>query len=130
MRKRTFFFLTCLFLSIGMTWAQHSIVSGIVLSEEDGEPVIGASVLVVGTQVGTMTDIDGKFTITNVPASAKQLRISFVGMQPVETRIHGGLIRVSMKSDSEVLDEVMVVAFGTQKKSSFTGSAAVLNSED
>lgn len=41
MRKRTFFFLTCLFLSIGMTWAQHSIVSGIVLSEEDGEPVIG-----------------------------------------------------------------------------------------
>lgn len=130
MKKRTLFFLTCLFLSIGMMWAQQSTVTGIVVSEEDGEPVIGASVLVVGTQVGTMTDLDGKFTITNVPASAKQLRISFVGMQPVETRIRGGLIRVFMKSDSEMLDEVMVVAFGTQKKSSFTGSAAVLNSED
>ena len=58
MKKRTLFFLTCLFLSIGMMWAQHSTVSGIVISEEDGEPVIGASVLVVGTQTGTMTDLN------------------------------------------------------------------------
>lgn len=130
MKKRTLFFLTCLFLSIGMMWAQHSTVSGIVISEEDGEPVIGASVLVVGTQTGTMTDLNGKFTITNVPASAKRLKISYVGMRPAEVRIQSGLIRVTLQSDTEMLDEVMVVAFGTQKKSSFTGSAAVLDSED
>lgn len=129
MKKRTLFLFICL-LSIGMMWAQHSTVSGIVLSEEGGEPVIGASVMVVGTHMGTMTDVDGKFTISNVPASAKHLKISYVGMQSVEVRIREGLIKVTMKSDTEILDEVMVVAFGTQKKSSFTGSAAVLNSDD
>lgn len=58
MKKRTLFLFICL-LSIGMMWAQHSTVSGIVLSEEGGEPVIGASVMVVGTHMGTMTDVDG-----------------------------------------------------------------------
>ena len=111
-------------------WAQRSTVSGVVISEEEGEPIIGASVIIVGTHTGTMTDVDGKFTISNVPASAKHLRITYVGMEPVEVRIREGLIKVTMKSDAEMLDEVMVVAFGTQKKSSFTGSAAVLNSED
>lgn len=116
MRKKIMLLVTCLIMSIGIVTAQTSNVSGIVVSEEDGEPVIGASVLVMGTTLGTVTDIDGKFIISNVPHSAKNLRVSFVGMQTQEIAIKPGTIRVSLKSDSEMLDEVMVVAFGTQKR--------------
>lgn len=130
MKKRTLLFLTCLFLSMGMMWAQRSNVSGIVISEDDDQPIIGASIMVVGTNMGTVTDVDGKFTISNVPASAKHLRVSYVGMRSVEVRIREGLMRITMQADAEMLDEVMVVAFGTQKKSAFTGSAAVLDSKD
>ena len=61
-------------MSIGFVTAQTSTVSGIVTSEEDGEPVVGASVLVAGTSLGAVTDIDGKFSIANVPSSAKTLQ--------------------------------------------------------
>ena len=123
-------FWAFLCMSIGLMTAQTSTVTGIVVSEEDGEPVVGASVLVVGTQMGSVTNIDGKFTISNVPATAKRLRISYIGMLTQEVHIREGLIRVSMVTDSGLLDEVMVVAFGTQKKSAFTGSATVVKSED
>lgn len=116
-------------MSIGFVMAQTSVVSGVVTSDEDGEPIVGASVLVNGTTLGTVTDIDGKFSISNVPSSAKTLTISFIGMQSQKVPIKQGLISVTLKSDTEMLDEVMVVAFGTQKKSSFTGSASVIGSE-
>ena len=122
--------LTCIALSIGSAWAQNQSVSGIVISEESGEPIIGASVLVKGTTQGTVTDMDGKFTIPNLPNSAKVLQVSYVGMEGQEVTIKNGIMRIVLKSDSELLDEVMVVAFGTQKKSSFTGSASVVSSED
>jgi hypothetical protein len=76
MKRKLMLLLTCLFVSIGFVTAQTSTVSGVVISEEDGEPVVGASVLVKGTSLGTVTDIDGKFTIVDVPSSAKTLRIS------------------------------------------------------
>ncbi len=81
MRRRLTFLLSLLVLSIGLVSAQVSKVTGVVVSAEDGEPVIGASVLVVGTNLGTITDIDGKYEIANVPADAKHLRISYVGME-------------------------------------------------
>lgn len=120
--------MTCLFIGIGLVNAQVSKVTGTVTSHEDGLPVVGASVLVKGTQVGTVTDIDGNFTITNVPSSAGTLVISFIGMKTQEVDIKP-VVNVVLNSDTEMLDEVMVVAFGTAKKSSFTGSAAVVNSE-
>ena len=110
--------------------AQTSTVTGIVVSEEDGEPVVGASVLVKGTTLGAVTDIDGKFSITNVPASAKLLQVSFVGMESREVAIkRGTAIRVVLSTNAEILDEVMIVAYGTAKKSSFTGSAATVSSK-
>jgi len=130
MKERLLTLLACLFLGMGLAWAQTSTVTGIVVSEEDGEPVVGASVLVKGTASGTVTDIDGKFTIGNVPRSAKTLQVSFIGMQTQDVAIRQGIIRVVLKSDTEMLDEVMVVAFGTQKKSSFTGAASVVSSEE
>ena len=65
------FLMTCLFTGIGLMTAQTSRVTGLVTSEEDGQPVVGASILVNGTTLGPIPDIDGKFTIANVPSSAK-----------------------------------------------------------
>ncbi|NUK98429.1 TonB-dependent receptor [Bacteroides sartorii] len=117
--------LTCLFVGIGLVTAQITKVTGTVISEEDGLPVVGASILVKGTTVGTVTDMDGKFTLSNVPSSAKTLLVSFIGMATQEVSIKANL-QISLKSDTEVLDEVMVVAYGTAKKASFTGSASVM----
>ena len=120
--------MTCLFIGIGLVNAQVSKVTGTVTSHEDGLPVVGASVLVKGTTVGTVTDIDGKFTITNVPSSAGTLVISFIGMKTQEVAIKS-VVNVSLHSDTEVLDEVMVVAYGTARKESFTGSAEVIKAD-
>lgn len=130
MRRRLTFLLSLLVLSIGLVSAQVSKVTGVVVSAEDGEPVIGASVLVVGTNLGTITDIDGKYEIANVPADAKHLRISYVGMETQQVSIKSGMIRTELRSDTEVIDEVVVVAYGTAKKSSFTGSASVVGAKN
>ena len=71
MKRKLMFLMIFLFIGIGLMTAQTSRVTGLVTSEEDGQPVVGASILVNGTTLGTITDIDGKFTIANVPSSAK-----------------------------------------------------------
>ena len=71
MKRKLMFLMTFLVIGIGLMTAQTSRVTGLVTSEEDGQPVVGASILVNGTTLGTITDIDGKFTIANVPSSAK-----------------------------------------------------------
>ena len=120
--------MTFLVIGIGLVNAQVSKVTGVVTSEEDGLPIVGASVLVKGTTVGTVTDLDGNFTLTNVPSSAKTLVVSFIGLQTQEVAIKP-IMKITLKSDSEMLDEVMVVAYGTTKKSSFTGSASTIKAE-
>ena len=120
--------LACLFVGIGLVTAQTQRVTGVVISDEDGQPVIGASVQVKGTQQGTITDVDGKFTLSNVPSSAGTLVISYVGMHTQEAKIQPNMT-VYMKTNAELLDEVMVVAFGTAKKSAFTGSATVVDDQ-
>ena len=128
MKRKLMLLMTCLMIGIGLVNAQISKVTGNVTSEEDGLPVVGASVLVKGTTVGTVTDIDGNFTLTNVPSSAGTLVISFIGMQSQEVKIKSH-VKVVLKSDAEQLEEVMVVAYGTAKKSAFTGSAATIKNE-
>ena len=109
MKRKLMLLLACLFVGIGLVTAQTQKVTGVVISEEDGQPVIGASVLVKGTQIGAITGVDGDFTLPNVPSSAKTLVISYIGMQTQEVAIKPSL-KVVMKSDTEMLDEVMVVA--------------------
>ena len=128
MKRKLMLLMTCLMIGIGLVNAQISKVTGNVTSEEDGLPVVGASVLVKGTTVGTVTDIDGNFTLTNVPSSAGTLVISFIGMQSQEVKIKPN-VKIVLTSDSEQLEEVMVVAYGTAKKSAFTGSAATIKNE-
>ena len=120
--------MTCLFIGIGLVNAQISKVTGTVITEEDGLPVVGAAIVVKGTQLGTVTDLDGKFVLENLPSSAKTLMISFIGMKTVEVAVAPKL-DVYLQVDATTLDEVMVVAYGTAKKSSFTGAASVVRGE-
>ena len=129
--KRVLFLLTFIFMGIGMAAAQTATITGKVYSEADGEPVFGASVFVVGTSVGAGTDMDGNFTIENVPATATTLRVSYVGMTTQEVKIlRDKPMRIVLVEDGLALDEVMVIAYGTAKKSAFSGSATVVKSED
>ena len=128
--KKVLFMLAFILGGIGLATAQTSQVSGVVYSEADGEPVIGASVLVVGTNLGVATDIEGKFVISDVPASATTLRVSYMGMATQEVKIlRGKTIKVTLTEDGMALDDVMVVAYGTVKKSAFTGSASVVSAD-
>lgn len=127
MEKRFMMLIASMLIVISMT-AQISQVSGIVVAEEDGEPVVGASILVEGTTLGTISDIEGKFSLSNLPKSAKTLVISYIGMRTQKVGVKAKL-RIELKSDTEQLDEVLVVAYGTTKRSAFTGSVAVLDQE-
>lgn len=75
MKRKLMLLLACFFMGIGLVTAQTQTVTGVVISDKDGQPVVGASVLVKGTNLGTITDLDGKFTLSNVPSSAKTLFI-------------------------------------------------------
>lgn len=126
MKKRLTMMLACLFLSIGMVLAQTNI-KGHVTSSEDGEPVIGASVKVPGAKQGAMTNVDGEFEINVKPGT--MLQISYIGMAPKTVKAAQNM-RVVLDPDNKQLDEVMVIAYGTQKKSAFTGSAAVVGADE
>ena len=126
MKKRLTSVMLFLALGMGVASAQTSQITGKVVGD-DGEPVIGASVIVKGTTVGTVTDFDGNFVL-NVPSNGKQLEISYVGMKKQLVKV-APKMNIVMESDSQALDEVMVVAYGTAKKSAFTGSAAAIKSE-
>ncbi|HMM04479.1 MAG: TonB-dependent receptor [Prevotella sp.] len=127
MKKRVVLILSCLLLSVGFTVAQTTRISGTVV-DSNGEPVISASVVVKGTTVGTVTDLDGKFSI-NVPVGSNTLVFSLVGMQTVEAKPAQGM-RVIMENDDKVLDEVVVVGYGTQKKKDVTSAIARVSGDD
>ncbi len=122
------FLVALLFVGIGAAMAQVRSIQGSVLSSEDKLPIIGATVLVVGTSQGSITDIDGHFAINNIPASAKKLRVSYVGMIPKEVAIADGLTIV-LESNTQQLDEVTVVAYGTAKKNSLTGAYSAVKGD-
>lgn len=121
MSKKIALLFTCLFAMVSMAFAQ-SRVTGTVTAEEDGEPVMGASILVKGTTVGTVTDLDGKFTLTGIPTGSKTLVISYIGMKTKEVAIKANLT-VTLESDTEVLDEVVVTAMGIQRQAKALGYA-------
>lgn len=115
MKRKLMLLMTCLTIGFGLANAQVKKVTGHVTSDEDGLPVVGASVLVKGTNVGTVTDIDGNFTLSNVPSSAETLVISFIGLESQEVDAKP-VVNVVLKSDSEILDEVVVTAMGISRE--------------
>ena len=127
MKQRLTMFMISLFLFAGSALAQTK-VSGTVLSQDDGQPIIGAAVKVDGTSTGMLTDVNGKFTIT-LPQGKDQLVVSYLGYEGKTVTAKNGM-RIFLKSDAAALDEVIVVAYGTAKKASFTGSASLMKEKD
>ena len=129
MEKRLFMFLAGLFLSIGMAVAQTQ-VTGTVVSGEDGEPIVGASVKVSGTKTGTITDVDGKFAL-NVPEGTK-LVVTYLGMLPKTVNASvSGAMKIKLDPDNRVLDEVVVTAMGiTREKKALGYASQVLDAKD
>ena len=123
-------FLTALFSLVTMNgYAQGKAVTGKII-DSTGEPVIGASVLVKGTSNGVISDIDGNFSLQGV-ANDAILQISFVGYKSQEISVAGkSKIDVTLVEDTEMLDEVVVVGYGVQKKSDVTGALASVSSEE
>ena len=121
-------FLACLLLSVGAAMAQTQ-ASGTVTSSEDGQPVVGASVKVVGTNTGTITNSDGHFTVA-VPDNNAQLEISYIGLKTKVVKA-GRNMNVVLDVDEETqLDDVIVIGYGTTKRSTFTGSATEVKASE
>lgn len=122
--------LLLLFLCPCFVSAQDLVVKGIVLDKNNGEPLIGATVLVKGTTIGVVTDLDGNFSL-KVPAKDVQLSISYIGFEAqTVTPVFGKKMKIELGTDAAVaLDEVVVVAFGTQKKESMVGSISTVKSK-
>ena len=128
-QRRKLLFVLCglatamMFLFSVPAMAQALFVKGKVM-DKAGEPVIGASVLVDGTSNGTVTDLEGAFALGNVPANAT-LKVSFIGYKTEIVAVNGRTsVIVTLKEDTEVLDEVVIVGYGVQKKVNLTGSVS------
>lgn len=127
MRKLTLL-LCALLAGISLAVAQTSI-SGTVLTAEDDEPVIGASILVKGTSASTITDNNGKFTIKIPQGAGRTLVISYIGMEKQEVFARNGMV-VKLNSSDQTLDDVVVVGYQTIRKEAKTGSIATVKGDD
>ena len=133
--KKIFFRLFAPFLLVGIFFlsqqsalAQQKNLTGTILGD-DRAPIPGASIVVKGTTIGTVTDFNGKFTLT-IPGTAKTLLVSFVGMQSKEILIGAGTVyNVTLSESTAGIEEVIVVGYGVQKKESVVGAVVQVGSE-
>ena len=112
-------------------FAQQQItVTGTVTEGATGDPAIGVTVLVKGTTIGTVTDIDGNYTLSNVPQDAI-IVFSYIGMLTIEEPLNGrSVVSVIMAEDVQALDEVVVIGYGSARKRDLTGSIVSLNADE
>lgn len=126
--KRIFLLLVTLFTSLSLAMAQK-VITGEVISSSDAEPVIGASVVVKDNPtIGVQTDINGRFSL-EVPASARYIVVSYVGMKTKEVLIETGKLKVFLEPDATMTDAVIVTGYGTTTKKAFTGAASSIGDE-
>jgi TonB-linked SusC/RagA family outer membrane protein len=126
MAKKLTMLLSMLFLCIGMAFAQGKI-SGTVVSQEDGDPIVGASVIVDGTKMGTVTDIDGHFFLS-VPAG-KRLVVSYLGMKTQRVLAKDNM-KITLEPDKQVLNEVVVTGMSKMDRRMFTGATDQIKADD
>jgi TonB-linked SusC/RagA family outer membrane protein len=120
--RRSYLILLCLIAGISLGYAQNKRITGTVISSDDGEPIIGATIVVKGFQsIGTTTNSEGIFNL-NVPSDAKTLVVSFIGLKTQEVVITSTNLRVTLSSDTQELEEIVVVGYGTQRKKDVTSS--------
>lgn len=129
MKYRILFFLLTLFGAFSIS-AQTLTVKGTVTSATDGEPLIGATVQVKGATIAAMTDLDGNYTLSKVPAKAT-LKVSYIGFETAEIAVNNREnINITLKETSSQLDELVVVGYGVAKRSDLTSSITTVKSED
>ncbi len=119
--KKVIYLLLCLFAGINIAMAQTRRITGTVISAEDNEPIIGASVVIKGTQNGTVTDIDGKYSLSVSP-NEKTLIVSYLGLKPQEVSIKDGQ-QIYLEPDAQNIDEVVVTAMGLNREKKSLGYA-------
>ncbi len=130
-RKRTasFFFTLLFLLGCLPAFAQNKTVKGTIIDSK-GETLIGVNVSVKGTTIGTISDLDGKYTL-DVPGSNSTLVFSFIGYKTEEITVGDkSVIDITLKDDTQLIDEVVVVGYGTQKKVTVTGAVASVSGEE
>lgn len=115
------------FVFCSTTFAQINQVTGKVIDSKK-EPLIGVNVVVKGTTNGTITDFDGNFTLN--ASQGDILQFSYIGFTQKEVKVTSATLTIEMAEDTETLDEVVVVGYGTQKKGSLTGAITAVKSED
>ncbi|MEG1905551.1 MAG: carboxypeptidase-like regulatory domain-containing protein, partial [Bacteroidales bacterium] len=130
MKKHIFLFLILLMGGISFIYAQQTAIQGTVVDKNLNEPIIGASIVVKGTSHGTITDVDGNFSLTDVPVNS-MIVASYVGYRAKEIKIVAGEKKylISLEEDTKTLDEVVVVGFGTQRKSNLTDAVATVDTK-
>lgn len=104
-------------------------ISGVIVSAEDGEPLVGAQVKIVGANVATITDVNGRFTFKTVALKKQKLAVSYIGME-TQTVDAGHNMKIVLKSDSKTLSDVVVNGYFTRKKQTFTGAARTITSDE
>ena len=116
-------------LGLQVVFAQTKQITGTVTSAEDGMGIPGVSVVVKGTTIGATTDVDGKYTLSNVPQNAEFIVFSFVGLKTIEMPASQSIINVVMESDALQLEELVITGYGVKRKAAFTGAAQRVEAE-
>ncbi|MEG1684518.1 MAG: SusC/RagA family TonB-linked outer membrane protein [Bacteroides sp.] len=130
MRKFILLFVSLTVMSTQMMWAQSFRISGKVTAAEDHEPLIGASILQQGTTNGVITDIDGNYSL-EIEGAQATLQFSYIGMKAVTKTVNtsSGVLNIALQSDTQLVDEVVVVAYGVRKKGTIAGSVSVVKGD-
>ena len=129
MKRKINFLLALLLFGVGLVSAQQNLsVSGVVTDAGDGSPLVGVSVLIKGSSAGTITDINGKYSL-NV-AQGSTLVFSYIGMESQQAAVKSNVINVKLTSDSKMLDEVVAVGYGSSRKQDISGSVASVNRDE
>jgi TonB-dependent starch-binding outer membrane protein SusC len=128
MKRKIYFLLALLLFGVGLVSAQQNLsVSGVVTDAGDGSPLVGVSVLVKGSTVGTITDVNGKYTLKAVQGST--LVFTYIGMEKQQVLVKSNVVNASLSSDSKVLSEVVAIGYGSMKKSDISGSVTSVDRE-
>ena len=126
--KRSLMVVLFMLAIVPMLQAQTKVTVSGTVTDQSGEPLIGVSVLDKNTKAGTATDVDGNFTVTVNKGTV--LQFSYVGCKPAEYKVNGPKMNVTLAEDNMSLDELVVVGYGVQKKSSLTGAVSQVKAED
>ena len=127
MKKRIYLIAVMAMMTLGVM-AQSLTVTGVVMAQDEPDPVIGANVMVKGTTLGTITDFDGNFSIQ--AKAGDVLQVSFMGYKPFEVKVsNAGPIRVTLVPDNVQLQEVVAIGYGTMKKSDLTGAVTSVSAD-